>query len=90
MGAGCEVPCYSVPRSRIAVNLERCPSGPLLLPDASAQGSSNEPLSSLTKAQALQLRADISHSVLTPFGRPDRIPKEREPVQMSAIGIAMS
>ena len=34
----------------------------------------------LAKAQTLQLRADVSYSVLTPFGRPDSIPKEREPV----------
>ena len=43
-------------------------------------GSSIEPLSSLTKAQALQLRADVSYSVLAPFGRSDSIPKERKPV----------
>jgi hypothetical protein len=53
---------------------------PSYLPALRRWGRSAEPLWPLAKAQTLQLRADVSYSVLTPFGRPDSIPKEREPV----------
>src|SRR5262245_29690292 len=53
---------------------------PSYLPALRRWGRSPEPLWPLAKAQTLQLRADVSYSVLTPFGRPDSIPKEREPI----------
>ena len=39
-----------------------------------------ESLWSSAKPQTLQLRANVSYSVLAPLGGPDSIPKEREPV----------